>query len=238
MATPSTPGPRSRAAMLKSGPAAEKRVVSLVVDAVHNGTLRPGARLVEREISEAAGANRQAIRNGLLRLADAGLVEISRNKGARVVDLAPDEAMQVFEARIVIETALLRQLASRFDTETATALQKILRAEAAAYDDGRIIEGRHHSRAFHMEFGRRAGNRYMSRFLDDLINCQPLLLPVRHGKPSEFSGNILHVKTLGALSRGDGDEAAYYNTQLLNALQEEMLRDIEARERQEAAASS
>ncbi|MFN3647643.1 MAG: hypothetical protein ACK4S2_14220 [Gemmobacter sp.] len=84
----------------------------------------------------------------------------------------------------------------------------------------------------------RAGNRYISRFLGDLITCQPLLLPVRHGKPSEFSGEIGHVTTLGALSRGDGDEAACYNTRPLDALQQEMLRDSEAGERQQAAASS
>lgn len=213
---------------LKSGPAAEQRVFSHVVEAVQSGTIKPGDRLVERELAEKARANRQVIRNALLRLADAGLVELSPNKGARVIRLSAEEAVQAFETRIVIEATLLKKLATSFDDEAATALQDILRAESAAYDEGRLQEGRHHSRAFHMEIGRRGGNKYMSRFLDDLINCQPLLQDSRNGVRMEFSGLAWHIKTLAALARGDGDEAAYYNTQLLTAVQQEMLRDIEA----------
>ncbi|MDN3719658.1 GntR family transcriptional regulator [Roseibium salinum] len=157
-------------------------------------------------------------------------MEISRNKGARVAQLTTEEAVQVFETRIVIETALLGKLAQRYNDTVAAALQDIVRAEGAAYDEGRIQDARHLSRSFHMEFGHHAGNQYMSRFLDDLINCQPLLLPFRDGKVSEFSGHALHIKTLGALARGDGEEAAHYNTELLNALQAEMLRDIRSAE--------
>lgn len=215
---------------LKSGPAAEERVFSVVVEAVQANRLLPGERLVERELAEAARVNRLAIRNGLLRLANAGLVDISRNKGARVAQLTRDEAVQVFETRVVIETALLKKLAGRYDAAAAAAMQDIVRAEGAAYDEGKVEQARHLSRRFHMAIGHHAGNGYMSRFLDDLINCQPLLLPYRDGKASEFSGNALHIKTLGALARGEGDEAAHYNTQLLTALQSEMLRDITSNE--------
>ena len=221
---------------LKSGPAAEERVFSVVVEAVQAQRLLPGERLVERELSEAARANRQAIRNGLLRLANAGLVELSRNKGARVAQLTTEEAVQVFETRIVIETALLNKLASCYGDAAAESMQAVVRAEGAAYDEGQIQEARHHSRQFHMEIGHHAGNKYMSRFLDDLINCQPLLLPFRDGKPSEFSGHALHIKTLGALARGDGAEAAHYNTALLTALQAEMLRDIKSTDAAEGSA--
>ncbi|MEN9063308.1 GntR family transcriptional regulator [Ponticoccus litoralis] len=86
---------------------------SLVVEAVQDQRLRAGDRLVERELAEAAGANRQAIRNGLLRLVNAGLVEISRNKGARIVRLSAAEAEQVFEARMVVETGLLQSLGTQ-----------------------------------------------------------------------------------------------------------------------------
>jgi len=213
----------------KSGPAAEERVFTVVSGAVLRHDLRPGDRLVERELADAARASRQAIRNGLQRLANAGLVEISRNKGARIKQLTADEAVQVFETRIVIETALLKSLAKKFTPDIGAALQTIISAEAEAYDDARILEARHYSRRFHMEVGHNAGNGYMSRFLDDLINCQPLLMSFRDGRKSEFSGNELHIKTLAALARGEGEEAAHYNTLLLTALQAEMLRDIDAK---------
>lgn len=220
-------------AELKSGIDAEERVFSLVVEAVQDQRLRAGDRLVERELAEAAGANRQAIRNGLLRLVNAGLVEISRNKGARIVRLSAAEAEQVFEARMVVETGLLQSLARNYTAEAGAALQDILRAEGAAYDEGNVVQARHHSRRFHMELGRLAGNKHLSQLLYDLINCQPLLMSHRHGRPSEFSGHNLHIKTMGALARGEGEEAVHYNNQLLTALKSEMLLDIKAAEDQD-----
>ncbi|MEY8827690.1 GntR family transcriptional regulator [Sedimentitalea sp. XS_ASV28] len=215
---------------LKSGLAAEERVFAQVVEAVQDQRLKAGDRLVERELAEAAGANRQAIRNGLLRLVNAGLVETSRNKGARIVRLSATDAEQVFEARMVAETGLLHRLARTYTAEAGARLQDILRAEGAAYEEGNVVEARHHSRLFHMEMGHLAGNRHLSRLLDDLINCQPLLMSHRRGRPSEFSGHNLHIKTLAALARGDGEEAVHYNNQLLLALKSEMLLDIKASE--------
>ncbi len=220
-------------AELKSGLAAEERVFSLVVEAVQDHRLQAGDRLVERELAEAAGANRQAIRNGLLRLVNAGLVETSRNKGARIVRLSAAEAELVFEARMTVETGLLQRLARHYTAEAGGALQDILRAEGAAYDEGNVVEARHNARRFHMEMGRLAGNKHLSRLLDDLINCQPLLMSHRRGRPSEFSGHNLHIKTLAALARGDAEEAVHYNNQLLTALKSEMLLDIRATEDQE-----
>ncbi|BBU54706.1 transcriptional regulator [Mameliella alba] len=217
-------------AELKSGQDAEERVFSLVVEAVQDQRLKAGDRLVERELAEAAGANRQAIRNGLLRLVNAGLVETSRNKGARIVRLSAAEAEQVFEARLVVETGLLQRLARTYTDEAGVRLQEILRAEGAAYDEGNVVEARHHSRLFHMEMGRLAGNRHLSRLLNDLINCQPLLMSHRRGRPSEFSGHNLHIKTLAALARGDSEGAVHYNNQLLSAVKSEMLLDIKASE--------
>ncbi|WP_417204912.1 GntR family transcriptional regulator [Antarctobacter sp.] len=211
---------------------------SVVVDAVQSHRLLPGDRVVERELADVARVNRQAIRNGLLRLANAGLVETLRNKGARIAQLTEEEALQVFEARIVIETALLKALAHKFDDKARAALQDIVSSEAAAYDAARIEEARHLSRRFHMEVGHHAGNKFMSRYLDDLINCQPLLLSFRGGKASQFSGNELHIKTLGALARGDGDEAAHYNHELLSALRSEMLRDINAKKAEDGETST
>src|SRR6185312_9825579 len=94
-----------------SGPEAEERVVAAVVEAILSHSIPPGARLVERELGKASGASRSAIRNGLLRLAQAGLVELSPNKGASITQCSPDEARHIFEARIAIEASTARALA-------------------------------------------------------------------------------------------------------------------------------
>ena len=198
----------------KSGPDAEERVVRLVSQGLHRHRIRPGDRLVERELSLAAGASRLAVRNALLRLAQAGLVDLNRNKGASVIECTPDLAHQIMSARVLNEEAALKALATRLDDAGRARLESILRAEAAAYDDGRIEEGSHRAREFHIAFTELAGNVMIARFVRELIDCQPLLagrsahLPVLSGVPA-------HTKTLAALVRGDGEAAAATNTALL-----------------------
>lgn len=209
----------------KSGPEAEERVFRIVHEAIQQHRVQPGQRLVERELSEAANANRQAVRNALLRLAQAGLVHLARHQGARVMQCSPETTHQIMEARIVNEGAALVLLAGRLDEAGRDRLQAILRQEAAAYDEGRIEEARHFSRAFHVAFTELAGNAMIARFVHELIDCQPLLGTRNPGRQSAFSGVTAHTRTLAALLRGDGQEAEAVNTQLLRALEREFLRE-------------
>jgi DNA-binding GntR family transcriptional regulator len=221
----------------RSGPEAEDRVVQLVNEAIQAHSLMPGQRLVERELSLAAGASRMAVRNGLLRLAQAGLVDLNRNRGATVVRCSPEVARQIMQARIVNEEAALVALAGRLDEAGRDRLQAILRAEAEAYDDGRIEEARHRSREFHVAFTELAGNPMIARFVRELIDYQPLLATMRAGHLSTFSGVAAHTKTLAALLRGEGAEAAAINTELLMSLERELLKDSSTDEDRRPATS-
>lgn len=211
--------------MQKSGPQAEERVVNTVLEAILSHRVMPGERLIERELANTSGAGRMAIRNGLLRLAAAGLVEIHPNRGASIVRTSPDEMRQIFEARILIEEAALRRLPERLDDSGREILEGILREERSAYEDGRIEDARHASRHFHIAIAELAGNAILAKLQRDLIHCQPLLASTRSGRMSGFSGVPAHIQTYAALARGDGEEAARVNTALLEALQREMALD-------------
>lgn len=205
----------------KSGPEAEERVVRVVSQGLHQRRIRPGDRLVERELSLAAGASRLAVRNALLRLAQAGLVDLNRNKGASVIECSPDLAQQIMAARIVNEAEALRRLAGRMEVAGRARLEAILRAEAAAYDDGRLEEGSHRAREFHIAFTELAGNAMIARFVRELIDCQPLLAG-RSAHVPKLSGVPAHTKTLAALCRGDGEAAVATNTALLNDIEKSL----------------
>lgn len=205
-------------ALPKSGPEAEERVVRVVSQALHRHRLRPGDRLVERELSLAAGASRLAVRNALLRLAQAGLVDLNRNKGASVIECSPDLAHQIMTARIVNEREALTSLAGRLEPPGRERLETVLRAEAAAYDEGRLEEASHRAREFHVAFTELAGNAMIARFVRELIDCQPLLAG-RTAHVPVLSGVPAHTKTLAALLRGDGKTAAAINTALLTEIE-------------------
>lgn len=212
----------------KTGASAEDRVTRLVMAGIHSHQTPPGHRLVERTLCEAADASRQSVRHALLRLERAGLVALTPNRGATVTQCSPAMTREIMQARIVNEGAALIMLAERLDAAGSDHLQAILRREAAAYDEGAVIEARHHSRDFHIAFTELAGNATIARFARELIDHQPLLAAEGQGRPSSFSGVIAHTKTLAALQQGDGRAARAANTDLLQALEREFLRETQA----------
>src|SRR5215217_9214467 len=70
------------------------------------GELAPGARLGEVEIADRLGVSRTPVREALSRLAAEGLVEITPNRGARVVTWTVAELEGVFDLRSVLEPQL------------------------------------------------------------------------------------------------------------------------------------
>jgi DNA-binding GntR family transcriptional regulator len=78
-------------------------VVERVRDAILTGELAPGQRLVEAELIERFETTRGTVREALVHLEGLGLVTRERNRGARVRAITLDEAVEVTEARAVLE---------------------------------------------------------------------------------------------------------------------------------------
>jgi len=71
--------------------------------AIYQGELTPGQRLVEAEIASRYDASRGAVREALALLSNEGLVVRERNRGARVRPITLSEAIEITEARAVLE---------------------------------------------------------------------------------------------------------------------------------------
>lgn len=79
---------------------------------IGSGRLAPGARIPERELCELFGISRTPLREALKVLASEGLVEITPNRGARVVKLDRADIEAMFEVMGALE-ALAGELACR-----------------------------------------------------------------------------------------------------------------------------
>ena len=73
--------------------------------------LRPGQRLVERELIERIGVSRTTIREALRQLSAEGLVTTIPQKGAIVAIPSPKEAAEVYEVRALLEGAAAKECA-------------------------------------------------------------------------------------------------------------------------------
>ncbi|MEU6110787.1 GntR family transcriptional regulator [Streptomyces albidoflavus] len=82
---------------------------------IYAGALRPGARLRLVELSQRFAVSQSVIREALTRLCGQGLVRATPQRGFRVVTISPEDLTELTEARIEIETLVLRRAVERGD---------------------------------------------------------------------------------------------------------------------------
>ncbi|MBY6091013.1 GntR family transcriptional regulator [Maritimibacter alkaliphilus] len=83
-------------------------VVENLRTAIIEGRLKPGQRLVEREICEALGASRTSVREALRTLENERLVTVTTHRGPAVTRLTKAEAAEIFGLRAELEARLAR----------------------------------------------------------------------------------------------------------------------------------
>lgn len=107
--------------------------------AIVHGDLAPNARLVEAEISTAFEMSRGAVRTALVRLEQEGLVVREPHRGARVRQVSDEEAVEILQARAVLEGLAVRQAAERIDDRGAVRLQACLARQRELLELGDLL---------------------------------------------------------------------------------------------------
>lgn len=109
-------------------------------DAILDAQFAPHQRLIEADLSERYSASRASVRTALLNLAGEGLVERLPNRGARVRAISVDEAIEIVEVRIGLETLCARKAAENLTPADAAALGSLRSAIEAAVASGDLME--------------------------------------------------------------------------------------------------
>lgn len=90
-----------------------------------SGHFQPGVRLVEVQLAERYNVGRAAIRSAIVELSAEGLVVHETNRGATVRQVPVEAAIEIAEARAVLEGLLARFAAERATQEERAELQAI-----------------------------------------------------------------------------------------------------------------
>jgi DNA-binding GntR family transcriptional regulator len=127
--------------------------------------LKPGERLVERDLAEQTGTSRTCVRAALQHLRTEGLVERSPRGVLWVASVSLDEARQIYEVRAALEAAMARRFVARAGKAEQAALK------AAADDVSNAVRRRDNAGyvaalgAFYDVLLRGSGNEVAHRFL-------------------------------------------------------------------------
>jgi DNA-binding GntR family transcriptional regulator len=189
-------------------PSATRRLEDEIRDAIVAGRLQPNERLTESSLSEALGAGRSAVRTALARLEQEGLVEHERHRGARVRLVDEREAVEILEARAVLEGLAARHAAARASEDDAADLGRILARMRELLDAGDLLGASDQNAVLHRRLLEIAGHTTATRLIGALrsqlvrFQYRTILLPGR----SEYSYQE-HRGIVDAVARGDADSA-------------------------------
>jgi DNA-binding GntR family transcriptional regulator len=108
-------------------------------EAIVRGEIAPDARLVEADVSATFEMSRGAVRTALIRLEQEGLVVREPHRGARVRKVSDEEAVEILQARAVLEGLVARQAAERIDDAGADRLRGFLARQRELLEAGDLL---------------------------------------------------------------------------------------------------
>ena len=172
---------------------------------ITEGVLGPGTRLNERALCDRLGVSRTPLREAFRLLAAQGLIELTPNRGARVVELSEQDVRESFEVMSGLE-ALSGELACRHVTSEEIAEIKALTFEMLACHARHDLPGYYRlNRAIHDRINLAARNRQLTQVYRTLnLRIQNLRFRSNFHREKWNAAAREHAEMVAALEARDG----------------------------------
>jgi len=192
------------------------QVLNIVRQAILNFDLKPGDRLIERELVEWLQVSRTTIRDVLARLSIEGLVTNIPQKGMIVTVITMEEAKDIYEMRASLEPLAVRCFVHRASAVDLTRLRAALDhvvavASTTSVDNGTHVatDGLRAKDSFYEVLLAGAQSPRLSQVLTILqgqVRALRVLSLSDDGRPREAAEELRVV--VDAIEAGDADAAA------------------------------
>lgn len=102
------------------------QVANILRDAIINGDLYPGLKLREVEISKELSVSRTPIREAFRILESEGLLEVSPNRGVKVISLSEHDIQEIYELRELIEVFAINKACANLTEKEINLFEEIV----------------------------------------------------------------------------------------------------------------
>lgn len=169
--------------------------------------LPPGTKLVEERLAEIFNVSRARVREVLNRMSHEQIVDLYPQRGAYVAKPSIEQAHDVFEARRLIEPAIVRRLIDTLTPERIARLRQQLELEVDARrrDDKRAIVRL--SGDFHMLLADLAGNTALARSMRELSSLTCLIIFLYDAPTATTCLADEHSRIIDAIAHRDAPQA-------------------------------
>ena len=193
---------------MTSLPATEPALRATVRDRIRlrivDGTIAPGARLVERNLAVELGVSRVPVREALRDLVAEGYAVDRATRGIAVRTYPAAEIDELFEIRAALEGVLMGRALAGLPADGAAALHACLEETRSALDVGDLAAAVAGNARFHEVLADVAAGQMLHEMLLGIRDRMRWLLR-QHGDPAQIHAE--HGELLAAIVRGDRQRA-------------------------------
>jgi DNA-binding GntR family transcriptional regulator len=169
------------------------------------GELRPGERVNEVVMAAGLGISRGPLREAIRNLEQEGLLVSAPHRGTFVRTVTEEEAAELQEVRLALETAAACRLARRWSPDAKVQLeQRLNQLRALQDDDSTLIDRMSADLAFHEAICEASGNGTLLETWRSLIGRITMMsLSVGPQRMSQVQAASAHAPLLEAIASGD-----------------------------------
>lgn len=202
-------------------------------DAIYSGRIKPGERLVERQLAKEFATSRVPLRESLLRLMTEGLVRRSPRRVSFVEDLTADDVEEIWLMRKTLEPVAAGLAAARQDRKSIQKLYRLADRMADALARGNDRLSAELDLEFHRTVVEATGSGRLIRAYD--LSHVPMLmskLAGERGNPEVLRRQ--HLNYSAVIDRGDAAAAERLAREHVEQISRRLTKDLAAEADQES----
>jgi DNA-binding GntR family transcriptional regulator len=190
--------------------AVRERVREQLRERIVTGVLRPGDRLVERDLAEDLGVSRIPVREAIRSLEADGFVVVQSPRRVVVRQLSRLDVEELFDVREALEVLASGLACQRVDPPALHRLKRSVTEAARARAAGNITQMAEANVRFHQEIVTLAGNRLLLSMLHQIEDRLRWLF-----RQNEDWDRLLHEhrRLYEAIASGDPERARAYSAE-------------------------
>jgi len=185
-----------------------EEVFNMLRDAILSGKLRPGDRLVERELAEQLGVSRTPVREALRKLELENLVTHIPRRGVVVSEISRNDVIEIFNIRSCLEGLAANMAAQKISDDNVDHLRKCVEEMeiAAANGNREELNGLHNH--FNQKILDIAGSPRLTQMINSLSDYISRFTKTGYAIPGRPSAaNKEHEELVDALAEGNSQRA-------------------------------
>lgn len=185
------------------------RVHAQLREEIITGTLASDSLHSIYEMAARLGVSRTPVRDAVLRLADAGMVTIERNRGVRIRGLGVNDIRDVFEARLLLEVPAAAYAATHGSDSLRQDLDSRVHGLTGAVERHDAAEFNRLDRELHRAIMLASGNQRLTEMVESLRDATQArgISTIDHSR-SIHAIQVEHLPIVDAIRRCDAGAAS------------------------------